>query len=170
MPIIRVTSGVRCLVDTGSSITLMSRDTIERLYQGERIPLVEPCKCKLITLGGPCKVDGEVAIDLSRWEETGDKLKIHMIEKMPREYGGIIGCDLLQRVGTSIRNNDKQWVIHIGRRKYRCRKPQVKSKSNIGVIRQLEDWRKTLKSEYRDVFFNEGETLGATGKRSTKSC
>lgn len=42
----------------------------------------------------------------------------------------------------------------------------MKEKNNIGAITWRENWRETLKAEYADVFFNVGEILGATGKRS----
>lgn len=43
-------------MDKESSNTIMSRNTWKELCKEERIPEIQVCECKLITLGGPCSL------------------------------------------------------------------------------------------------------------------
>lgn len=164
LPIIRVVSGVKFLVDTGSTSTIVCKEALNKLCKGKRTPQIRACGCKLVTLGGLYEVEGEVEIGLERWMRAEGKLRIHVVENMPREYGGIFGCDLFEKIGTRIRNRNGRWDIRLGRKRYRCEGVQLDGRVSVGVISQERDWRKILKEEYPDVFFREGEPLGATGR------
>lgn len=128
------------------------------------MPQIKVCACKLITLGGPCEVVGEVEIELGKWATEGGKLTVHVVERMTREYSGIIGCDWLKRVGARVRNKGGKWNIRIGEKRYRGKRDIKCGPARIGAVNHREDWRETIKREYADVFFREGEALGVTGE------
>lgn len=164
LPIIRA-SGVRCLIDTGSSTTILSREAAGKLSRGTEVHQTQVCSCRLVTLGGPCKVEGESVLNLERWANKGGNLKIHIVKSMPREYDGIIGCDLLGRVGMKIANKAGRWTLRIGRRKYKCEECGSDFQTRVGAITsRVMDWRNMLQKEYGDIFFKEGDTLGVTGE------
>lgn len=122
------------------------------------------CSCRLITLGGPCKVAGETLIEFKGWTTEKTSLRIHVVDGMPREYGGIIGCDVLGKVGARVRNSRGRWNIRIGGKEYLCQKLRKSGTGRIGAIKQTIDWRDALRGENTDIFFKEGEKLGVTGK------
>lgn len=164
LPIIRVKSGVQCLVDTGSSSTIMSYKSVKELCKGERIPKIQVCDCQLLTLSGPCRIEGEVKLSLNRWGIEGESIRVHVVENMPREYGGILGCDILMKLGTKVWVRDGQWRVKIGRKKYDCTRVRRTLGARVGVISRRDDWRQELKREHADIFFTEGDTLTVTGE------
>ena len=158
---------MRCLVDTGSSNTIMTRGVLKKLYDGERTLQVKVCNCKLITLGGPCGVEGEVEIGLRRWAAKGGKLTVHVVGEMPREYQVIIGCDMLGKVGVRIAYRREEWKIKMGRIRYTSTmaiEGHEDRRARVGAISRAEDWRVVVRREFEDIFFKEGDTLGVTGK------
>lgn len=168
LPIISVVRNVKCLVDTGSTTTILSRAAVERLHGGEEVPQVQVCGCQLITLGGPCIVEGEAVIGLQRWKVDGDTHRVHIVKTMDRRYDGIIGCDLMQRVGVRIKNAGTRWAVCLGRRRYKSQGTAMGQKIRVGAVEQRGEqrggWFARLRAEYADVFYREGETLGVTGK------
>lgn len=161
LPIIEVRRGVRCLVDTGSTHTIISRGALERL-RGKKGTL-QVCHCKLVTLGGRCQVEGETVVSLDTWAASRGTIKVHVVENMPRGYQAIIGCDLLERVGAKIHNRKGEWSLRIGGRLYQTRDLRGFSGAHVGVV-ATKDWREEVKREYQDIFFREGEVLGVTGR------
>lgn len=109
-------------------------------------------------------MEGEVVMKLNRWGRGRDSLRVHIVRGMPREYDSIIGCDLLGLLGARVNNINSKWRIRIGRKRYRAHKLVGDSGKKIGAINRTEDWKETLRAEYRDIFFKEGDALGITGE------
>uniref|UniRef100_UPI00387398BE hypothetical protein n=1 Tax=Sodalis sp. (in: enterobacteria) TaxID=1898979 RepID=UPI00387398BE len=151
-------------MDTGSSNTIMTREALEKLSSRERLHQIQGCNCKLITLGGPCRIEGEAEIGLTGWAARGGKLGVHIVGSMPREYQVIIGCDLLGKVGARIRYRRGKWSIRIGGITCKCKEFLKDCGARIGAINQAEDWRESIKTEFDDIFFKEGDILGVTGR------
>lgn len=155
---------MKFLVDTGSSTTIVSRKAAEELRGNEGALQTKVCACKLITLGGPCKVEGEFKLGLGRWTRRGGNLMVHLVGNMPRDYEGIIGCDLLAKVGAKIKTKGGRWTLKIGREEYKCERFISNNSATVGAITQETNWRTMLKTEYADIFFCEGDVLGVTGE------
>ena len=134
------------------------------MNDGERKLQVRVCNCQLITLGGPCSIEGETEMELSNWGAKGENVTVHVMGKMPRDYQIIIGCDLLEKVGAKIKNSGGHWDIRIGGKTYSCQKLVDDSKARVGVINKRENWKEAILNKYDDIFYKEGEVLGATGR------
>lgn len=90
------------------------------------------CSCNLITLEGPCKVEGVLVVGFDCWTTGGGEFRVRVMEGMPRDYKGIIGCDVSS--GARVRNT--RGKIRFGDKKY----PLLKnSKPFVGVINQVGD-------------------------------
>lgn len=90
-------------------------------------------------------------------------MRVHIVGSMPREYSGILGCDLLGLFGGRVRFGRNGWHIRMGSREFRCH-GELRGTDQIGVVERAGDWRHTLGLEFADVFYREGERLGVTGR------
>lgn len=75
------------------------------------------------------------------------------MENMPRDYGGIIGCDLSGKVRTKIYIKGKRWVVQMGRRRYRCKIFINEDKGSIGLIKRTEHWIQKKKETIYGYFY-----------------
>ncbi|MGR0202326.1 hypothetical protein, partial [Klebsiella pneumoniae] len=80
-------------------------------------------------------------MDLGAWFKTRAKVRVHVVENMLRGYEGIIGCDILKRLGTRVRNKEGRWSIKIGGETYKCYGKARDAMVCVGAVNQAEDWR-----------------------------
>ena len=153
------------LVDTGSDCTLLSRRAAEKLGL-ERD--VSSCLCRVVTISGVKDLMGEVGLECEPLVEFPLRAEVHVSDTVNEKYDGILGCDLMERVGMECTSRNQWWRVRIEKVTHWVDNLVMpKGRVVVGVINRVsggEDFDKKLKREFQDVFWVEGTPLSVTGR------
>lgn len=158
--------GVWCLVDTGSDSSVVTSGALKGIEKGAKI---EPCKCKLVTVGGDKPLLGEARVNLRGLIGRDLMTGVHVVDKINDRYQVIIGTDILEKVEGYPKLRRGIWKVRLGRKRYNAEWENetgtVVNVANVRVTRETHECLlKRLKQQYAGCFYNKGEPLSATGR------
>lgn len=154
-------SGIKFLVDTGSTNSLISKRGAQRLgiWDGRKL-----CTCAVSTVSGRCQTLGETVLDLRELTGRDSRVKIHVIDELMPGYDLIIGCDVLQQAEMRLGINRHTWNYVLGNRRYQAVMGGNDGHIKIGVIECRKQAIEQLVKRYNDLFYQENEFLPTTGR------
>lgn len=154
-------SGIKFLLDTGSTNSLISRRGAEKLGIWGR---QKRCGCAVSTVSGKCNTLGEISFNLLELSGYDERVRIHVIQELLPGYDLIIGGDILRRVGLALRVSGDSWQYKVGNQRFRTRTTGNQGNIKIGAVDCTTDTIRRLLTRNDDLFYREDDPLPTTGR------